>query len=134
MKTLAIVLGVLVIVGGGTVVLVNHFGGWNTLIGKAWAITYEVTTQPADSSPMQIEYLENPKRTKKESPHVITKAAAVPFTSEVVINAGEKAEITATPNGGQVLTCRILLDGVKVLASSTAPAGQKVTCTTVTAT
>ena len=134
MKTLAVVLVVLVVLGGGTVVLVQQLGGWNTLIGKAWAITYEVTTEPADGSPMQIEYLENPSRTKKESPHVITKAATIPITSEVVINAGEKAEIIATPNGDQVLTCRILLDGVKVLSSSTAAAGQKVTCTTVTGT
>ncbi|WP_052684947.1 hypothetical protein [Lentzea aerocolonigenes] len=134
MKTLAVVLGVLVVLGGGTVVLVNQFGGWNTLIGKAWAITYEVTTQPAAAAPVQVEFTENPDRNKKESPHVISKAAAAPFTSEVIINAGEKAEITATPGGDQVLTCRILLDGVKELASATAAPGQKVSCTTVTST
>jgi hypothetical protein len=134
MKTLVVVLGVLAVLGGGTVFLVQQFGGWNTLVGKAWAITYEVTTEPAADAPMQVEYLENPDRYKKESPHVISKAAPVPFTSEVVINAGEKAEISATPNGDQVLTCRILLDGEKVLASRTAAAGQKVTCETVTGT
>ncbi|MDT7782313.1 MAG: hypothetical protein QOF58_732 [Pseudonocardiales bacterium] len=135
MKTLAVVLGVLVILGGGTVVLVNQFGGWNTLIGKAWAITYEVTAQPAAGTPVQVEYTENPDRNKKESPHVVSKAVApVPFTTEVIINAGEKAEITATPGDGQALTCRILLDGVKVLASATAAPGQKVSCTTVTGT
>ncbi|MEU0883721.1 hypothetical protein ABZ345_34390 [Lentzea sp. NPDC005914] len=134
MKTLAVVLGVLVVLGGGTVALVNHLGGWNTLIGKSWAITYEVTTEPATGTPMQIEYLENPDRNRKESPHVITKAVAIPFTSEVIINAGEKAEVTATPNADQVLTCRILLDGVKVLASATSTPGQKVSCETVTGT
>lgn len=134
MKTLVVVLGVLAVIGGGTVLLVQQFGGWNTLIGKGWAITYEVTTQPAADAPMQIEYLENPDRYKKESPHVITKAVAVPFQSEVVINAGEKAEITATPSGDQVLTCRILLDNEKVLASATAAPGQKVSCATVTGT
>lgn len=134
MKTLAVVLGVLVVLGGGTVVLVDQFGGWNTLIGKAWAITYEVTTQPAAATPVQVEYTQNPDRNKKESPHVVSKSAAVPFTSEVIINYGEKAEITATPGGDQVLTCRILLDGVKELASATAAPGQKVSCTAVTAT
>ncbi|MET9626565.1 hypothetical protein ABZX92_03790 [Lentzea sp. NPDC006480] len=135
MKTLAVVLGVLVVLGGGTVVLVNHFGGWNTLIGKAWAITYEVTTQPAAGAPVQVEYTENPDRNKKESPHVVSKAVApVPFTTEVIINYGEKAEITATPSGDQVLKCRILLDGVKELATATAAPGQKVSCTAVTAT
>lgn len=132
-KTLAIVLGVLVVIGGGTVVLVQQFGGWNTLVGKAWAITYEVTAEPATATPMQVEYLSNTDRYKKQQPHVVTKAVPIPFTEEVVINAGEKAEIIATPNGDQVLTCRILLDGEKVLASSTSAPGQKVTCTTITA-
>ncbi|MEV6236179.1 hypothetical protein [Lentzea sp. NPDC051838] len=134
MKTLAVVLGVLVVLGGGTVALVNHYGGWNTLVGKAWAITYEVTTEPAAATPVQIEYTENPDRYKKASPVVVTKSAPAPFTSEVVINAGEKAEITATPNAGQALKCRILLDGVKELATATAAPGQKVSCTTVTGT
>lgn len=124
----------LVAIGAGTVVLVNHFGGWNTLVGKAWAITYEVTTEPAADVPMQIRYLENPDRYsyRKQTPQAVTRAVPVPFQSEVVINAGQKAEISATPAGDQVLTCRILLDGEKVLASATAARGQKVTCETVT--
>lgn len=130
-KTL-VVLGVLAVIGAGTVVLVNQFGGWNTLVGKAWAITYEVTTEPAAGSPMQVEYLENPDRYKKQTPQAVTRAVPVPFTHEVVINAGEKAGVNATPNADQVLSCRILLDGVKVLAQATAAPGQKVTCETVT--
>ncbi|HEX8868058.1 MAG TPA: hypothetical protein VF821_20530, partial [Lentzea sp.] len=73
MKTLAVVLGVLVVLVGGTVVLVNHFGGWNTLVGKAWAVTYEVTTEPAATGPVQIEYTDNPDRYKKEAPHVLSR-------------------------------------------------------------
>lgn len=134
MKTLAIVLGVLVVLGAGTVVLVNSLGGWNTLVGKSWAITYEVTTEPAATGPVQVEYLSNSDRHKKESPHVLTRAAIVPFKLEVIVNAGEKAEIIATPTGDQVLKCRILLDGEKELASATAAPGQKVSCTTVTGT
>ncbi|GGU18275.1 hypothetical protein [Lentzea flava] len=133
MKTL-VVLAVLAVIGTGTVVLVNHFGGWNTLIGKAWAITYEVTTEPAADGPVRIEYLENPDRYKKQTPQTVTKAVPVPFTHEVVINAGEKAGVTASPNGDQVASCRILLDGEKVLASAKAAPGQKVTCETVTTT
>ena len=132
MKTLVVVLGVLAVIGGGTIFLLQKYG-WNTLTGKAWAVTYEVTTQPAADQPMQIEYLENPDRYKKEAPHVISKAATVPFQYESVINAGEKAKVTATPSADQALTCRILLDGVKVLTSATAKPGEKVTCETVTA-
>ena len=133
MKTLVVGLGVLAVIAGGTVFLVQQFGGWNTLVGKAWAVTYEVTTEPAADVPMRIEYLENPDRYRKESPHVISKATTVPFQYEAVINAGEKAEVSATPAGNQVLTCRILLDGLKVLTSATAKPGEKVTCETVTA-
>ncbi|GAB2809271.1 hypothetical protein [Lentzea nigeriaca] len=132
MKTL-VVLAVLAVIGTGTVVLVNHFGGWNTLIGKAWAITYEVRTEPAVNGLVQVQYLENPDRYKKQTPQSVTKNAPVPFTHEVVINYGEKAQVAATPNGDEVLSCRILLDGVKELASATAPRGQKVTCEATTA-
>ncbi len=134
MKTLAVVLGVLVVLGGGTVVLVNHFGGWNTLIGKAWAITYEVTTEPAVAGPVQIEYVANPDRYRKQAPQSLSRVAIIPFRLEAVINAGETARITATPAGNEALVCRILLDGEKVLASATATPGQDVTCTTVTGT
>ncbi|MET8762625.1 hypothetical protein [Lentzea sp. NPDC004782] len=133
MKTFVVVLGVLAVIGGGTVVLVQQFGGWNMLVGKAWAITYEVTTEPAVAGPVQIEYLVNPDRYKKQAPQALSRAAIIPFRLEAVINAGEKAEIIATPIGNEVLTCRILLDGEKVLASATAAPGRKVTCTTITA-
>jgi hypothetical protein len=131
-KTLVVVLGVLAVIGGGTIFVLQKYG-WNTLTGKAWAVTYEVTTQPAADAPMQVEYLENPDRYKKEAPHVISKAVPIPFQYEAVVNAGEKAKISATPSGDQTLTCRVLLDGVKVLTSATAKPGQKVTCETVTA-
>ena len=131
-KTL-VVLGVLAVIGTTAVVLVNHFG-WGALTGKAWAITYEVTTEPAATSPMQIEYLENPDRYRRKPAQMVTKALPVPFTHVVVINAGQKAEISAMPNAEQVLTCRILLDGVKVLAEATAAPGHKVSCETVTGT
>ncbi|SFR05017.1 hypothetical protein SAMN04488564_102669 [Lentzea waywayandensis] len=133
MKTLVVVLVVLAVVGGGTVALVNHFGGWTTLIGKGWAITYEVSSQPAESL-VDVTYTESPTRYRKETPQNVSVSKPLPWTFEVVINAGEKAQVTATPKGDQVLTCRILLDGVKELATATAPAGQKVSCEAVTGT
>ncbi|GAB3896926.1 hypothetical protein GCM10029964_079030 [Kibdelosporangium lantanae] len=51
----------------------------------------------------------------------------------MVITAGQKAQVTATPTGNLKLTCRILLDGRKVLATATAStAGKPVTCEKVT--
>lgn len=131
MKTL-IVLAVLAVIGGGTVFLVHQKGGWNTLVGKAWAITYEVKAQPADTV-VDVTYTESADRYRKETPQTATTSKPLPWQYEAVINAGEKARVTATPKGDQVLTCRILLDGVKELAASTAKPGQQVTCEAVTA-
>ena len=130
MKTL-IVLAVLAVIGGGTAFLVHEKGGWNTLTGKAWAITYQVKSQPADTA-VDVTYAENPDRYRKETPQSVTIGKPLPWQYEVVINAGEKAQVSATPKGDQVLTCRILLDGIKELATATAKPGQKVTCEAVT--
>ncbi len=131
-KTL-VVLAVLAVIGAGTVVLVQQNGGWTTLTGKAWAITYEVTAQPAETA-VDVTYLESPDRYRKEPPRSASLTAPLPWRHEVVINAGEKAQVSATPKGDQVLTCRVLLDDVKVLASATAAPGQPVNCETVTRT
>lgn len=131
MKTL-IVLAVLALIGGGTVLLVREKGGWTTLVGKAWAITYEVSAQPAETL-VDVTYTESPERHRKETPRSVTITTPLPWQHVVVVNAGEKAQVTATPKGDQVLTCRIALDGIKELATATAKPGQKVTCEAVTA-
>ncbi|MFD4637938.1 MmpS family transport accessory protein [Lentzea sp. NPDC058436] len=133
MKTTLIVLAVLAVLGGGTVALVNHFGGWTTLTGKAWAITYEVSAEPAQTL-VDLTYAESPNRNRKETPQTVRAENPLPWTVEVIVNAGEKAQVSATPKGDQVLTCRILLDGVKELAAATGKPGQMVNCETVTAT
>lgn len=127
------VLAVLVLVAGGTVALVNHYGGWNTLIGKAWAVTYEVTSEPARTA-VDVTYTESPRTYRKEVPRTISTSAALPWTYDAVVNAGEKASVTAKPKGDQVLTCRILLDGIEDLARMTGSPGEEVRCETVTAT
>jgi hypothetical protein len=132
-KTTLIVLVVLAVLGGGTVALVNHLGGWNTLVGKAWAITYEVKAEPAETA-VDVTFDRSPSRNRKETPQSATISTPLPWSSEVVVNAGEKARVSATPLGDQVLSCRILLDGVKELAAATGKPGQTVNCETVTAT
>jgi hypothetical protein len=131
-KTL-VVLGVLAVIGAGTVVLVQQNGGWTTLTGKAWSITYEITAQPAETL-ADVTYLESPDRYRKEAPRPTDLTTPLPWQYEAVINAGEKAQVSATPKGDQVLTCRVLLDGLKVLASATAAPGQRVNCETITRT
>jgi hypothetical protein len=133
MKTLAVVLAVLALAGGGTVLLVNHYGGWTTLTGKAWAITYEVSAQPAETL-VEVTYAESATRYRKQTPQIVTTEKPLPWSFEVVINAGERAQVSATPKADQVLTCRILLDGVKELASATGKPGATVSCDSVTGT
>ncbi|WP_090063342.1 hypothetical protein [Lentzea flaviverrucosa] len=133
MKTLVVVLAVLALVGGGTVLLVHHHGGWTTLTGKAWAITYEVSAQPAETL-VEVTYSESATRYRKETPRLVTTEKPLPWTFEVVINAGERAQVSATPKARQVLTCRILLDGVEELTSATGQPGETVSCDSVTGT
>ena len=128
MKTLAVV-AALVLVGAGFVFAVHRFG-WSEITGKAWAVTYEVTGQAA--GPVKISYVENRDPRKRDAPQSTSVSGAVPWSAEVVINSGQQAEVTATPVGDGVLSCRILLDGERVWASATAAPGQAVTCVKVT--
>ncbi|MEU7476790.1 MmpS family transport accessory protein [Lentzea sp. NPDC042327] len=128
MKTLAVV-AALVLVGAGFVVAIRYFG-WSEITGKAWSVTYEVTGP--GSAPVALRYTENPDTRKRDAPRTVDATGVVPWTTDVVINSGQKAEVTATPSGNEALTCRILLDGERVWASATAAPGQAVTCTKVT--
>ncbi|MEV4317080.1 hypothetical protein [Actinocrispum sp. NPDC049592] len=101
--------------------------------GRSWAITYEVTDQGGGTL-SEISYATSPDRYEHAvAQHKVDGPVGVPWKEEVVITAGQQAEVTATPTGSLRLTCRILLDGRKELASSTAPAaGKPVTCAKVT--
>lgn len=125
MKTFAVV-GALILVVGGFVVAIKQIG-WSEISGKAWAITYEVTAQ-AGRTPVKVSYLENPDRYKRNAPNKASADVTPPWKIVVVVNSGQQAEVSATPAGNQVLTCSILLDGEKVLATSTAAPGQQVIC------
>lgn len=130
MKTLAVA-GVLILVGAGFAVAVKVFG-WSEIIGKAWAISYEVSAQ-AGAGPVKVTYLENPDTFKRDAPSTVSTEVTLPWKVEVVINSGQPAEVVAAPGPDQVLTCRILLDDQKVLASAvSAGPGQPVKCTKVT--
>lgn len=101
--------------------------------GKSWAITYEVTDQNGGTL-SDVSYAQSPDRYNDEvKQSTVDGPVGVPWKQEVVVAAGQKAEITAKPTGGLTLTCRILLDGEKELAKATASAaGGPVTCEKVT--
>jgi hypothetical protein len=101
--------------------------------GKSWSITYEVTDQSGGTL-SEVSYATSPDRYEdKVVQHQAAGPVGVPWKQEVVITAGQKAGVTATPSGNLKLTCRILLDGTKELASTTASApGKPVTCEKLT--
>lgn len=100
--------------------------------GKSWAITYEVTGQTGTLA--KVDYADSPNRYHDEvERQTVQGPVGVPWKQEVVVTAGQQAEVTATPTGSLTLTCRVLLDGVKELARGTAPGpGKPVSCTKVT--
>ncbi|GGC58230.1 hypothetical protein IEU95_06990 [Hoyosella rhizosphaerae] len=94
----------------------------------AWAIHYYVDTTDADTGSASLTYLGSDKR-GADSTERTDIAAQLPWTEHVVITDGQPAEITATPAANETLTCRILLDDIKVLAETTGTPGETITCT-----
>jgi hypothetical protein len=105
----------------------------SNISGKSWAITYEVTGS-TDGTLAQATYANSPDRYQDKTEQDSAPApVGVPWKQPVIISAGQTADVTAHPTGNLTLSCRILLDGTKVLAKATAPAaGAPVTCSVVT--
>jgi hypothetical protein len=120
----------------GTVVLCGApagVAGCSNPTGKSWAITYEVTGQSSGTL-AKVGYANSPDRYQDEiTQQTVQGPVGVPWKQDVVVAAGQKAEITATPTGGLTLTCRILLDAQKELARAAAPGpGQPMSCAKTT--
>lgn len=116
-----------------TVVLCAGLAACSNPSGKSWAITYEVTGQD-NGTLAKVDYADSPNRYNDEiKQQTVQGPVGVPWKQDVVVTAGQQAEVTATPTGTLTLTCRVLLDGVKELAKSTAPGpGRPVSCAKVT--
>jgi hypothetical protein len=106
----------------GTVVLCGAPAGvvgCSNPTGKSWASTYEVIGQSSGTL-AKVGYANSPDRYQDEiTQQTVQGPVGVPWKQDVVVAAGQKAEITATPTGGLTLTCRILLDAQKELARAT---------------
>ncbi|MFI5606991.1 hypothetical protein [Amycolatopsis sp. NPDC051903] len=115
------------------VALAAAFGlaGCSNPTGKSWAISYEVTGSGTTTG---ITYSQSVDRYQDDSSdHQLTGPLGLPWKQDVIISAGRDAKVTATPTGDATLSCRILLDGSKVLAKASAPApGKPVTCSKTT--
>ncbi|MCR6487470.1 MmpS family protein [Amycolatopsis sp. OK19-0408] len=101
--------------------------------GKSWAITYEITGQ-RDGTLSQVGYSDSPNRYDDEvKQQTVDGPVGVPWKRDVVVTAGQAAQVSASPTGDLTLTCRILLDGVRELAKATAAGpGEPVRCAKTT--
>ncbi|ALD13418.1 hypothetical protein [Clavibacter capsici] len=111
-------------------------------VADIYAITYEVTTTgPAADGLTDVSYAEASHRGRPSIVKEVGQASFAPgddsassiWSIESVVTAEDWAFVQATPMDGEALTCRILVDGVKEIASSTAAPGQPVTCQVPTA-
>ncbi|OUE25132.1 hypothetical protein [Clavibacter michiganensis] len=106
-------------------------------IADIYAITYEVTTTgAADAGLTDVSYAEASHRGRPSIVKEVGQASFSPgddsassvWSVESVVTAEDWAFVQATPADGEALTCRILVDGVREIATSTAAPGQPVTC------
>ena len=108
-----------------------------SLGGDAWAVTYEVQVDRPIGSELSDLRVEGAEQ-RGDAPEVRRLGAQDTDTDdgdgslwrhESVVVAEQHASVRATPPEGATATCRILLDGVREIASETsAQPGQAVHC------
>jgi len=107
-------------------------------VGDAWAVTYEVSVDAPDASTLHdVRYLGAEQRGDAATVRTISEAATRPgaanggaavWTHESIVLAKDPASVRATPPAGRIASCRILLDGKKVIAEEHGSAGKPVRC------
>ncbi|MFF0745461.1 hypothetical protein ACFYVL_34185 [Streptomyces sp. NPDC004111] len=126
-KTIGVVVGLVVIVVAAKIAV----GDKVNLFGRNWAVTYEAGS-PGDK-PLAVKYQDTegryPGQDRSVKEHDVA-AVGTAWSKETVVLDGREARVTVTPEKGERATCRILLDGRKVLATgkSSAP-GLPAVCT-----
>lgn len=104
----------------------------------AWAVTYQVSVDGrSDEKLRDVTYLEAEKR-GEDSTEVTDDSISATAESksskgsvwsvESMVTAQKDAGVAATPAKDGIATCKILLDGVKEIASETGAPGERVDC------
>ncbi|MFD9355040.1 hypothetical protein [Streptomyces sp. NPDC060031] len=124
----------LVVVAGVAVLGSDMTWFKRSVSGAGWHLTYEAKAADGQTSQArEIFYGRNLDRYKSGVSTEQVGAVPLPWTQEAVINVGEKARIEVRPQTGGVASCRILLDGIREVASGTSPApGEPAVCEVVT--
>ncbi|MFE2287094.1 hypothetical protein ACFXDJ_23355 [Streptomyces sp. NPDC059443] len=127
--------GAALVVVAGVVVLGGDLTWLKKSIGGAgWSLTYEAKGANGQTAQArEIFWGRNLDRYKEGVSTERVGPVALPWSQETVINVGEKARVEVRPEKGAVASCRILLDGVREVASGTSPApGEPAVCEVVT--
>ncbi len=130
---LGIVLAVAAVAGLAVAVLVGRPGfTWLKELrgGNGWYLTYEASAH-GEGGPGtgEIAYTVSPDRFEDGLDTERVSGAALPWSEESVVNTGAIARVEITPQDGRTATCRIMLDGVREVASATSPApGEPAVC------
>lgn len=115
---------------------------YDKAVSDAWAVTYEVSvTGTTDDSLHDVSYLEAEKRGEDSTPVTEESVNTTEATGknknkvwsvESMVTAQKDASVAATPDKDGTATCRVLLDGVKEIASETGAPGERVQCDVTT--
>ncbi|MBD0742695.1 hypothetical protein [Streptomyces sp. CBMA152] len=120
----------LVVIGLGFAVLVAVGLIWSREIafwikghtaGSAWFLTYEGAAVGGGPRATDVRYGHNPDRYKSQYAQESTGPVQLPWSTEVFVNVGKEARVEVVPAADGVVSCRILLDGVRVVAEGKSP-------------
>jgi hypothetical protein len=104
--------------------------------GNAWYLTYEATSSTSSRGEPRaaaVSYRHNPDQYKPDHQDVRLGPTKLPWSTEALVNTGEEARVEVTPTGNGTVSCRILLDGVRVVATGRSPGpGKPAVCHVVT--
>ncbi|MFE1775585.1 hypothetical protein [Streptomyces sp. NPDC059008] len=101
--------------------------------GNAWYLTYEAASVRSEAQAATVSYQYNPDSFKPDYKNERLARTKLPWSTKVVVNTGKEARVAVTPTGDGLASCRILLDGVRVVASAKSPGpGKPAVCNVVT--
>lgn len=125
--------GLVVLLVGGLAVVANS-NWFAKKIGGSWDITYEGTGGRAGTGQASdVRYAYSPDRTGSEPREETTGPVGLPWSRAVFVGVGDRARVEVHPAGNGTAACRILLDGVRVVAEGTSPApGKPAVCEVTT--
>ncbi|MGG7572059.1 hypothetical protein [Streptomyces sirii] len=93
--------------------------------GNAWYLTYEATSSRGEPQSATVSYRHNPDQFKPDYKDVRLGPTKLPWKAEALVNTGKEARVEVTPTGNGTVSCRILLDGIRVVATAESPAPGK---------